>query len=95
MKLKDLAEAASRIEKVTFERGGVECYHTCNVDQELKDLPSALKYIKLMRERMWIHNKTIKELVDTVNLMNDIILDAEIETLKENDFNPYNFSKKQ
>ena len=69
-------------EKVEFEWPGVEQWHPQVFDREVKDLPSAIQYIKDLKERVAEQSMVIHSLAEGHNQLIDWIKTVEL-TSKE------------
>lgn len=80
MKLKILAQKAARLPEIDFELGGGERWSDMNFKNEVKTLPEAICYIKILKERMSEQTDAIFELKTAYEAFKDILLEADVES---------------
>lgn len=78
MKLKTLAEMASRLPAPSFDWTGPEQYHETVFASQVKTLEDAIRYIAALKDRMAAQSRAISELADAYTKLRDVVLEADI-----------------
>lgn len=78
MNLKTLAKKAASLPNLDFDWKGIEQVHPEVFDREVIDLPSAIEYMRKLKERVAKQSFILKDLADAYMKLKDIILEAEL-----------------
>ena len=81
MKLKDLAEKATRLPDLDFDWSGPEQYHPDVFSSETNDLPALRIYVEKIKDRMADQSRAIVQLKKAYEILRDIVLETDIESL--------------